>query len=76
MHENAIFSPIRGGGRTPGTPYAGSATEVSCCNIKCRLNAINLIFLHHIDSYIRHLLVSGLDHFHTHRSGHNTGLLL
>ena len=26
MHENAIFSPIRGGGRTRGTPYAGSAT--------------------------------------------------
>ena len=25
MHENAIFSPRRGG-RTPGTPYAGSAT--------------------------------------------------
>ena len=24
-HENAIFSP-RSGGRTPGTPYAGSAT--------------------------------------------------
>ena len=28
MHENAIFSPIRGGGRTPGTPYAGSATDI------------------------------------------------
>ena len=29
MHENSIFSPITegGGGRTPGTPYAGSATE-------------------------------------------------
>ena len=26
MHENTIFSPIKGGGRTPGTPYAGSAT--------------------------------------------------
>ena len=26
MHENALFSPIRGGGRTPGTFYAGSAT--------------------------------------------------
>ena len=26
MHENSIFSPITGGGgRTPGTPYAGSA---------------------------------------------------
>ena len=30
MHENAIFSLIRGGGgRTPATPYAGSATEPS-----------------------------------------------
>ena len=28
LHENAIFSPKRGGGRTPGTPYAGSATGV------------------------------------------------
>ena len=29
MHENAIFQPIRGGGgRTPGTPYAGSATDI------------------------------------------------
>ena len=27
MHENLIFSPITGGGRTPGTPYAGSATD-------------------------------------------------
>ena len=27
MHENAIFSTIRRGGRTPGTPYAGSATD-------------------------------------------------
>ena len=27
MHENSIFSPITGG-RTPGTPYAGSATGV------------------------------------------------
>ena len=27
MHENLIFSPITGGGGgTPGTPYAGSAT--------------------------------------------------
>ena len=27
MHENSIYSPITGGGgRTPGTPYAGSAT--------------------------------------------------
>ena len=26
MHENAIFPPITGGGRTPGTPYAESAT--------------------------------------------------
>ena len=27
MHENSIFSPITGGGgRTPSTPYAGSAT--------------------------------------------------
>ena len=26
MHENSIFSPITGGGRTPGTPYAESAT--------------------------------------------------
>ena len=26
MHENAIFSPSRGGGRTRGTPYAESAT--------------------------------------------------
>ena len=26
MHENAIFPPITGGGRTPGSPYAGSAT--------------------------------------------------
>ena len=27
MHENSIFLPIMGGGgRTPGTPYAGSAT--------------------------------------------------
>ena len=26
MHENAIFSPKRGG-RMPGTPYAGSATD-------------------------------------------------
>ena len=32
MHENAIFSPIRGGGRTPGTPYAGSATECGVCS--------------------------------------------
>ena len=30
MHENAIFSPRRwGGGRTPGTPYAGSATATA-----------------------------------------------
>ena len=28
MHGNAIFSPRRGG-RTPGTPYAGSATVVN-----------------------------------------------
>ena len=28
MHENAIFFPIRGGGRTPGTHYAGSATDI------------------------------------------------
>ena len=29
MHENEILSPIRGGeGRTPGTPYAGSATDL------------------------------------------------
>ena len=28
MHKNAIFSPIRGGGRTPGTPYAASATGI------------------------------------------------
>ena len=27
MHKNSIFSPITGGGRTPGTPYAGSATD-------------------------------------------------
>ena len=27
MHENSIFSPITGGGRTPGTPCAGSATD-------------------------------------------------
>ena len=29
MHENLIFSLIAGGGgrRTPGTPYAGSATD-------------------------------------------------
>ena len=26
MHENAIFSPIRGGGRTAAPPYAGSVT--------------------------------------------------
>ena len=27
MHENAIFPPRKGGGgRTPGTSYAGSAT--------------------------------------------------
>ena len=26
MHENSIFSPITGWGRTPGTPYAGPAT--------------------------------------------------
>ena len=25
-HENAIFLPIGGGGSTPSTPYAGSAT--------------------------------------------------
>ena len=31
MHENAIFPPIRGGGgRTHGTPYAGSATDTCC----------------------------------------------
>ena len=33
MHQNAIFSPRTGrGGRTPGTPYAGSATgrEYGC----------------------------------------------
>ena len=29
MHENAIFSPIRGGGRTPGTPYDGPAIAMS-----------------------------------------------
>ena len=29
MHENVIFSPISGGGRTPATPYAGSATVIS-----------------------------------------------
>ena len=32
MHENAIFLSIMGGGgggRTPGTPYAGSATDIS-----------------------------------------------
>ena len=28
MHENAIFSLKRGGGRTLATPYAGSATAV------------------------------------------------
>ena len=28
MHENSIFSLITGEGRTPGTPYAGSATDV------------------------------------------------
>ena len=33
MHENAIFSPRRGGGRTPGTPYAGSATDLYNCVI-------------------------------------------
>ena len=32
MHENAKFSPRRGGGRTPGTPYAGSTT-VNNCNL-------------------------------------------
>ena len=32
MHENAIFSPIRGRGRTPGTPYAGSATDIIFTN--------------------------------------------
>ena len=26
MHKNAIFSLMRGGGRTPAPPYAGSAT--------------------------------------------------
>ena len=34
MHENAIFSQRRGGGRTPGTPYAGSATELIHLHIK------------------------------------------
>ena len=33
MHENAIFPPIRGGGRTPGTPYAGSATGILCIHV-------------------------------------------
>ena len=33
MYENAIFSPrTGGGGRTPGTPYAGSATDTCCSN--------------------------------------------
>ena len=32
MRENSIFSPITGGGRTPGTPYAGSATDSSNAN--------------------------------------------
>ena len=30
MHENSIFLPITGGeGRTPGMPYAGSATGMT-----------------------------------------------
>ena len=33
MHENSIFSLIRGGGRTPATPDAGSAIDL-CNNSK------------------------------------------
>ena len=44
MHENAIFSPIRGGGRTPGTPYARSANDNDTnhmCNKLYRLRAFD-----------------------------------
>ena len=46
MHENAIFSPIRGGGgRTPGTPYrgtpyAGSATGIIHIVLVIKINMI------------------------------------
>ena len=42
MHENAIFSLIRGRGRTPATPYAGPAT--ACYIIGTHSNNVLLWF--------------------------------
>ena len=44
MHENTIFSPIMGGGgRKPGTPYAGSATGRSI-TATCKIRPKSFFF--------------------------------
>ena len=50
MHENAIFSPRRGGGRTPGTPYAGSATVVATINCVVGSVIAHALYVYYIRS--------------------------
>ena len=56
MHENAIFFHQEGGGRTPGTPYAGSATDQSTRYLNFgTLSSTNCVVLVGTHTFLKYL---------------------